>query len=153
MSNEHEVAASKSLGDGIVLVESARGSARLRRLGPGALLYECTGFLSGAFYGPMVEFADREMEANGHVVMFVDGWELKAVDTAFRDAWTDWFKRHKQRFHMRLLVRTKLMDMAASLANLLTGMTVVKTYSNLATWEHACAGDFKGFRLRARAAG
>ena len=54
---------------------------------------------------------------------------------------------------MRLLVRTKLMDMAASLANLLTGMTVVKTYSNVASWERACTGDFKGFSLRAKATG
>jgi len=153
MPTENEVVASKSLPDGTVLVESPRGTAKLRRLGPGALLYECTGFLSGAYYAPMVEFANREMEATGRVVMFVDGWELKSVDTAFREAWTEWFKAHKQRFQMRLLVRTKLMDMAASLANLLTGMRVVKTYSNVDTWERACAGDFNGFRLRAKATG
>jgi hypothetical protein len=42
---------------------------------------------------------------------------------------------------MRLLVRTKLMEMAASLADLFTGLSVVKTYSAYGPWELACAND------------
>jgi hypothetical protein len=43
-------------------------------------------------------------------------------------------------------VRTKLMEMAASLANLLTGIAVIKTYSNLTAWDAACTADFPAFR-------
>jgi hypothetical protein len=152
MANEKSPVSVEMLDDGATLVEDARGSARLYRLGPGALLYVCTGHLAGGFYVPMVEVANREMAASGRVVMFVDGWELRSVDTEFREAWTLWFKGHRKSFHMRLLVRTKLMDMAASLANLFSGMTVIKTYSNIGAWERACATDFRGFRSRPRAA-
>jgi hypothetical protein len=47
---------------------------------------------------------------------------------------------------MRLLVRTKLMEMAASLANLMTGMSVIKTYSSVSAWEAVCRSDQLAFR-------
>jgi hypothetical protein len=153
MSSEQHPVASRALTDGTTLVEDSRGSARLSRLSEGVLFYECTGYLSASFYAPMVSVAEREMKAAGRVAMFVDGWELRSVDSGFREAWTVWFKAHKERFHMRLLVRTKLMDMAASLANLFTGMTVIKTYSSIALWERACVRDFRGFRGRSKASG
>ncbi len=138
--------ASKTLLDGTVIVEGARGSAKLRRLQPGALLYTCTGTLSREFYQPMVVVAKHEVELHGSLVMIVDGWELSSVDTGFREAWTEWFKAHKQKFRMTLLVRTKLMEMAASLANLFTGISVITTYSSIHSWERAVATDVPGFR-------
>jgi hypothetical protein len=146
VSRRKEALQLKTLPDGAVLVECAQGSARLCQLGPGVLLYVCTGFLSSRFYAPMVSVAQREMDASGNVTMFVDGWDLRSIDTGFREAWTEWFKANKKQFHMRLLVRTKLMEMAASLANLFTGVAVIETYSNAIRWEHACSGDFPGFR-------
>jgi len=131
--------------NGTVLVKDARGEAQLSRLGPGALLYVCSGFLCERFYEPMVDVAQREMAANRELVMFVDGWNLRSVDTGFREAWTAWFKANREHFHMQLLVRTKLMEMAASIANLFTGVAVIKTYSNVRTWERACTEDFRGF--------
>ena len=80
--------------------------------------------------------------------MLVDGWNLRSVDTAFREAWTSWFKVHRERFHMQLLVRTKLMEMAASLANLFTGLSVITTHSSIGGWERACAKSLPGFRRR-----
>jgi hypothetical protein len=97
--------------------------------------------------------AKREVDAHGKLAMFVDGWDLKSVDTDFRDPWTEWFKQHRERFRMRLLVRTKLMEMAASLANLLTGIAVIKTFSNVTAWEAACTAEFPGFRNGRREAG
>ena len=139
--------------DGSVWVEDARGSAQLIRLGPGALLYVCTGFLDTSFYEPMVAVAQREMDAARDVAMFVDGWHLRSVDTGFREAWTAWFKANREHFHMQLLVRTKLMEMAASLANLFTGVAVVKTHSNMRSWERACTADFRGFQRHYSATG
>jgi hypothetical protein len=153
MSLDKDAVSSRTLPDGTVLVESARGTARLTRLGPSALLCVCTGVLSTDFYTPMVAPAQRELDQSGRLSMFVDGWELRSVDTGFREAWTEWFKGCTQHFAMRLLVRTKLMDMAASLANLFTGMNVVKTYCSIASWERACRQDFPSFRGRTKAAG
>jgi hypothetical protein len=137
---------SRALSDGTIVVEGGRATARLSRLGAGVVLFTCQGVLSEAFYAPMVAVAQREVETAGKLAMFVDGWALHSVDTGFREQWTEWFKLHKQHFHMRLLVRTKLMDMAASLANLFTGISVIKSYSNVAAWEHACRSDFPAFR-------
>lgn len=136
---------STTSADGTVRVKDARGSAQLTRLGPGELTYVCTGFLDVSFYEPMVEVAQREIDSARDVAMFVDGWNLRSVDTGFREAWTAWFKANREHFHMQLLVRTKLMEMAASLANLFTGVAVIKTYSNVRSWERACTDDFRGF--------
>jgi len=143
---EPEILKTRTLADGTIFVESARGAVTLSRLAPGAVLFQCRGILSGKFYWPMVAIAKREVDSHGKLAMFVDGWDLKSIDTDFRESWTAWFKEHRAVFGMRLLVRTKLMEMAASLANLLTGMAVIKTYSNLSSWEAACKADFPAFR-------
>lgn len=143
---------SKELSDGSVFVESARGTAHLSHLKPGVIAYHCTGFLSEDFTAPMVAFAQAEMARRGNLVMLVDGWELVSIDTGFREKWTEWFKLNKQTFRMHLLVRTKIMDMAASIANLFTGVSVIKTYSNVGLWERACAEHVPGFRRSERVA-
>jgi len=153
MPTDKQVVDTKTLPDGTILVQDSRGSARLVRLAPGVLFYECKGYLSQSFYGPMVAVAQREVDRGGPLVMFVDGWQLHAVDTGFREGWTAWFKLYKDRFHMRLLVRSKLMEMAASLANLITGLSVVKTYSTYTAWEQACAQDHPPFPRSVKATG
>jgi hypothetical protein len=150
VSNKKDEVGSERLPSGATLLKSTRGSAQLQRLADGFLLFECTGMLSTPFYEPMVAPAAREIEQTGKLAIFVDGWSLHSVDTGFREKWTEWFKRHKQQFHMRLLVRTKLMDMAASLANLFTGIHVIKTYSKVEAWEAACRGDLPSFNHSVR---
>jgi hypothetical protein len=44
------------------------------------------------------------------------------------------------------------MEMAASLANLFTGLSVVKTHSTYAAWEQACRKDLPEFRRGLRVA-
>lgn len=144
---------SKISADGSAELSDGRGSARLVRLGPGVLHFVCSGVLANSFYESMVAPAQREVDDNGSVVMFVDGWDLRSVDTGFREAWTEWFKKHRQQIRMRLLVRSKLMEMAASLANLFTGISVIKTYASVEAWEQACAGDHRSFRRSSAASG
>jgi hypothetical protein len=145
MSDASGAVSSKTQG-GVVSVENTRGTAHMSRLRPGALLYLCAGTLSADFYEPMVKVAQREVDLNGGLLMVVDGWDLASVDSGFREQWTLWFKAHKEHFRMRLLVRTKLMEMAASLANLFTGINVITTYSNVGVWERAVALEVPGFR-------
>lgn len=150
MGRENSGSTSRVAADGTVHVEDTRGKAQLVRMAPGVLLFVCQGVLSARCHRPMIEFTQRELDAGRQLSIFVDGWNLHAVETEFREAWTLWFKENRGRFHMRLLVRSKLMDMAASLANLFTGATVVKTYSSLGSWEQACVADYPPFRARER---
>jgi hypothetical protein len=138
--------ATRNFSDGTVLAHGERGTARMTPLKPGVLLYLCSGYFPHEFHAPMVAVAQREIDLHGSLVMLVDGWELSGIDTAYREAWTAWFKAHKTRFRMTLLVRTRIMEMAASLANLFTGINVITTYSKIEEWERACAKDMPGFR-------
>jgi hypothetical protein len=151
MATGKDAVESRTLSDGTIVLENARGSARLSRVGQGVVLFVCEGVLSVDFYQPMVAVAQLEVERAGSLAMFVDGLLLRSVDTAFREAWTEWFKAHRHHFHMQLLVRSKLMDMAASLANLFTGISVIKSYSSVSAWERACVADAPGFRRIAKA--
>lgn len=137
---------SRTFSDGTVLAYGERGTARMTRLKPGVLLYVCSGYFPHEFYPPMVAVAQDEVDRHGSLTMLVDGWQLSGIDTAYREAWTTWFRQHKAHFRMTLLVRSRLMEMAASLANLFTGINVITTYSNVAEWERACAADMPGFR-------
>jgi hypothetical protein len=120
----------------------------MSRLASGILLFACTGSFSREFCDPMMAVAQREIDRHGSLVLIVDGWHLAGVDTAYREAWTAWFKLHKDRFRMTLLVQSRLLEMAASLANLFTGISVITTYSSVSAWEEACARDVPGFRRR-----
>jgi hypothetical protein len=137
---------STMMPDGTLVIEDTRGAARMSMVRPGVLLYVCSGYFGEAFYSPMVAPAQEEISRRGALVLLVDGWDLKSVDSGYREAWTEWFKVHKQDFRMTLLVRTKLMEMAASLANLFTGAHVVSTHSTIGAWERAAARDVTGFR-------
>lgn len=139
---------SRTFSDGTVLAHNERGTARMSPLKPGVLLYVCSGYFQHEFYAPMVAVAQREVDRSSGLIMFVDGWELSGIDTAYRESWTAWFKQHKAHFRMQLLVRTRIMEMAASLANLFTGINVITTYSKVPEWERACAADVPGFRRR-----
>ncbi len=146
MAADQETVRATSFADGTVLVTSPRGSARLSRLSSGVCLYVCTGMLSEGFFSPMVAVAQSEIDATGQLAMLVDGWDLRSIDTAFREAWTVWFKAHRESFRMQLLVRSQLMDMAASLANLFTGISVIESHASITAWERACAEHCPGFR-------
>ena len=143
---------SKTSSDGTVVIEGDRGTARMSRLAPGMLSYVCSGYFPATYAQPMIAVADREMRFHGSVVMITDAWELSSVDSGYREAWTAWFKAHKQSFRMTLLVRSKLMEMAASLANLFTGLSVVTTYSKVPDWERAVRRDVPGFQRTSPAA-
>jgi hypothetical protein len=125
----------------------------LSRLGPGVVLFVCSGSFSASMHPPMMRVAQQELDESGRLALFVDGQHLRSVDTGYREAWTVWFKANKQHFHMQLLVRSKLMEMAASIANLLSGGAVIKTYSSVRDWERACARDFPAFAGAQRAVG
>jgi hypothetical protein len=152
MQGKTDEPTSRTFGDGTVVVEGTRGVARMSRLAPGVLLFVCSGQLPGPYAPPMLAFAEREFKMLGKLVIATDAWALASVDTEFREAWTAWFQQHKQHFRMELLVRTKLMEMAAGLANLFTGLAVVKTHSKVEDWQQAVRRDVPGFRRSVPAA-
>jgi hypothetical protein len=149
MQGKAAEASTRVLADGTTIVEGERGVARMSRVTSGVLLYVCTGQFRTSYAQPMIKVAEHEVRMAGKLLMVTDAWELASVDTGFREAWTEWFKAHKHHFRMELLVRTRLMQMAADLANLFTGLAVVKTYSKVPEWERAVAREVPSFRRSA----
>jgi hypothetical protein len=143
---------SRTLTDGTIVLEGPRGVARMSRVAPGVLLYVCSGQFSSAYAQPMIAEADREIRWSKKLVIAADAEALSSVDTGFREAWTEWIKLHKHEFRMELFVRTKLMEMAAGLVNLFTGVNVVKTSASVEAWQRSVARDVPGFRRGAPAA-
>lgn len=124
----------------------------MSRLRAGVLLFTCRGIFPASFYEPMVAMAQREMDASGSLVLIVDGWDLSSVETGYREAWTAWFKKYRKQFHMTLLVRSKMMVMAARIANLFSGSNVITIYSDVAAWEVAARREAPDFQRLAKAA-
>jgi hypothetical protein len=144
--------ASETLPDGSVVVDTPRGFAHMVRLKAGVVMFTCRGYFPTSYYEPMVAVAQREMDANGSLVLIVDGWDLSSVETGYREAWTVWFKKYRKQFRMSLLIRSKMMVMAARLANLFTGMSVITIYSDPVVWEAAARRDVPGFHRILKAA-
>jgi hypothetical protein len=142
----------ETLPDGSVVVDSPRGFAHMSRLRAGVVLFTCRGIFPTSFYDPMVAMAQREMDASGSLVLIVDGWDLASVETGYREAWTVWFKKYRKQFRMTLLVRSKMMVMAARLANLFSGSSVITIYSDITAWQVAARRDMPGFQRMAKAA-
>ena len=126
-------------GDGTLELAMGATRVRVRSLRPGVLLYVGAGFLSEAFYAPVVALAERELAAAGALVMLVDGRRNTAMDGGHPEPWTRWFRANRHRFRMHILVRTKLLAAAAQVANLLSGGDVLRSYTNVRDWEEACA--------------
>lgn len=137
---------SVSLKDGSTELVSDRGSARMRRLASGIALITCRGVFSEAFHPPMEDFVERSVEAAGPIIVFVDGWELHSVETGFRERWTEWFRKNRQRVRVHMLVRSKLLEMAISLVNLFAEAPAIQIYSAADDWERGCAAHHPGFK-------
>lgn len=132
--------------DGTVTLEGERGFARLSRLAPGVTFFLCRGYFPTSYAEPMIAVAAHEIRVSKKLVMAVDAWELSSVESGFRETWTTWFRAHKHDVSMELLIRSKLMEMAASLANLFTGVNLISTHSKVDEWERAVAKSVPGFR-------
>src|SRR5262249_38903307 len=88
---------------------------------------------------------EKEIAKVGFLVLFVDAREMHGTTAQARERSEVWIKAHKSQFRAgHILVRSKLLEMAVALVNLLTG-GVLRMYSNVGAFERAIAREVPGF--------
>lgn len=134
------------LADGSRLFVHPQGCLQLHDLGGGVALHVCTGIL--VFARHVQDDGERLIAAYGRAIFFVDSHEAKMMTTEFRDSMTSWVKKRADVAQSHLLIRSKLWEMAISVAKLIVGADSLFVYSNVQAWEAAGRRFAAGFRRR-----
>lgn len=141
----------KSLPDGSVVVFDAQGIVQIHDFGNGVSLHVRRGIMTGDFAKYVIEDGERQLKNFGRYVLMVDGVETKMHMTEFREVMTNWFRDHETAV-VHMLIRSKMLDMALTVANLAMGSTRAFAYVEPDTWETIGRREARGFKRRPLAA-
>lgn len=135
------------LGDGSVLYSDTPGAMQVHNLGSGVSLHVRRGVIPPSFARPVIEDGERHLKSAGRYILMVDALEVVMHTTDFRNTMTEWFKEHEAaRVHM--LIRSRMLEMAINVANLLMGQTRAKAYFNREAWEAVGRAEAPTFARR-----
>jgi hypothetical protein len=141
------------LSDGTMRFEDERGVAFLRMLKPGVPLLTYSGHIKVDFYEALVIEYRQELERarrdRRQLVILADGWELKGMDTAYRERWVQWIKEHRAHVATILaLLHSRQVVMAANIMSMLIGRGLIRTYADPRDFEEAIEQAVPGLGWR-----
>lgn len=123
------------------------GAIRVERLAPTVVLHTVNGVGTMGFYRPIVESCEAVLAEHGKLVVLIDSWDQVRIETDFREALTKYLQEKKNDDCSALmLVQSKLIQMAMSVMNMLTGRSYFETFANVEQWERRCREHFPGLR-------
>jgi hypothetical protein len=137
----------KSLPDGSVLYTDAQGAMQVHDFGGGVSLHVRRGIMTGDFAGYVIDDGERQLKKFGRFVLMVDGVETKMHTTEFRETMTTWF-RDRDTAVVHMLIRSKMLDMALTVANLAMGSTRAMAYIDVDVWEAVGRREARSFKRR-----
>lgn len=137
----------KSLPDGSVVHFDAQGVMQIHDFGNGVSLHVRRGIMTGDFAAYVIEDGERQIQSFGRYVLMVDGVETKMHMTEFREVMTHWFRDHESAV-VHMLIRSKMLDMALTVANLAMGSTRALAYVDPDAWEAIGRREVRGFRRK-----
>lgn len=111
-----------------------QGIVQMHDLGKGVSLHVRRGVMVQPFAEQITLDGERQLEKAGRYVLMVDALEVRMHTTEFRNAMTTWF-REREAASVHLLIRSRMLEMAANVANLLMGVHRAKHYYDANTWE------------------
>jgi phosphopantothenate synthetase len=132
--------------DGAKLYETERGAMSIRNLTLSASRHVCAGMITADFVAPVIEDGDKLLRQSGRCTFMVDSYDARHTETAFRDGLMDWLREHKGVVRANLLVRSKVLELAATVVNLFVGTPVIEVFSSIDAWERAGREHFPAFR-------
>lgn len=135
----------KSLSDGSVVHFDAQGIMQVHDFGGGVSLHVRRGIMTGEFAAYVIEDGERQLQKFGRYVLMVDGVETKMHMTEFREIMTNWFRDHETAV-VHMLIRSKMLDMALTVANLAMGSTRAFAYVDQDTWEAVGRREARAFK-------
>lgn len=126
---------SQTLPDGTFYERGRRGEVYFRRLGPAVAYQRPVGDCTRELYVPVAALFDAVIAEAGRLTMFADCSGMTDYETAFRDCWLEWFKRHGEKVQCQLLSRSLLVSMGASVINLGVRRRAIVVYNDLEKFE------------------
>jgi hypothetical protein len=136
----------RELPDRSTLYMSARGAMQSHDLGSGVVLHVCSGIMEGEFVQPVIADGQKQLGKHGRCLFMVDLYDAKSATSEFRDGVGGWF-RHRKDVQAHLLIRSKLIEMAVNVTNLVL-QAAFKVYSNTGEWEAVARRELGVFRRR-----
>ncbi|MDQ3032380.1 MAG: hypothetical protein M3Y87_08200 [Myxococcota bacterium] len=109
---------------GVVVLEDARGSARVEQVAPHVVLTTLTGRHTEGLARAISSEVEAVMKKSGAVHNFYDGWAQEGHDPPIRHHWQAWAEANKTRLRStQMLYRPKntIATMATTVANLVLG--------------------------------
>jgi hypothetical protein len=137
----------KSLPDGSVLHVDTQGIMQIHDFGGGVSLHVRRGIMTGDFAAYVIEDGERQIAKFGRFVLMVDGVETKMHTTEFRELMTNWFRAHETAV-VHMLIRSKMLDMALTVANLAMGSTRAMAYVDPDTWQAVGQREARSFKRK-----
>jgi hypothetical protein len=124
---------SRKLEDGSTLHFDAQGVMQIHDFGRGVSLHVRRGIMSADFAKHVIADGERQLAAAGRYVLMVDGVETKMHTTEFREVMTAWFRQHEKAV-VHMLIKSRMLEMALNVANLVLGDARARTYFNPDVW-------------------
>ncbi|HEY3494431.1 MAG TPA: hypothetical protein VGK73_07090, partial [Polyangiaceae bacterium] len=95
----------------------------------------------------VIEDGERQIRNSGRYVLMVDGSETKMHTTDFREVMTSWFRDHETAV-VHMLIRSRMLEMALNVANLMMGNARAKAYFKADVWEEVGRQEVPSFVKR-----
>lgn len=120
---------------GETLYITERGLLRAGEFGRGVVRHTCMGVMALDLADVVIELCERAIAADGRCIAMVDGYDTLVMETAFRERMTGFVGAHKQHMEVHMLLRSKLLEMALNIANMVMGSKATHAYANVREWE------------------
>ena len=124
-----------SLARDVQSLRGARGHLSVWRVAPGVYASEVTGHLDVQLAQRIIDFAEP-LYALGSVAGFHDWFEMTGYDSQSRIVLTRWVLSHRAQSRLFIGVRSKLVAMGVSVANLALG-NLIEVHASMAPLECA----------------
>jgi hypothetical protein len=134
--------------DGSRIYYCPRGVMRSFYLGPAVIQSVCWGLQSEALARFVIAEGEQRLQSAGRCVYMVDATMSNQMSTEFRDQMTAFFRKNKGRVFVNMLIKSRLLEMALNVANLVIGMNAAHAYSNLGDWLAVGRREVPDFRKR-----
>jgi hypothetical protein len=126
---------SRNLDDGSTLYFDAQGGVmQVHDFGRGVSLHVRRGIMTEEFAKHVIQDGERQIRTSKRFVLMVDGSETRMHTTEFREVMTAWFRQHDTAV-VHMLIKSRMLEMALNVANLVLGDGRARAYFNPDIWE------------------
>jgi hypothetical protein len=137
----------RRLDDGSAVYFDAQGLIQSFPAESGVVHHARRGIIGAPFAPHVIADCERALKDFGRCILMVDGYETKMHTTEFRELLTDWFRAH-EKATVHMLIRSRMLEMALNVANMVMGVGRARAYYAVDEWEAQGQQAWPSFRRR-----